>query len=163
MDVNGHCTSVPLVSSSPTSAHLTPPPTLDVDLPLREQAAALARRSVRDALRTWQVPAAQEWVDDVLLLTSELVGNAVRHGARQVSLHLRLEGSHLTVEVVDGSLLLPVQREDEDAECGRGLLIVEALSDAWGVRDRGDGKAVWALTTVVPPPTLAAVQDADAR
>jgi anti-sigma regulatory factor (Ser/Thr protein kinase) len=127
----------------------------DVDLPLREHAAALARRTVRDVLQSWQAADDDDWLHEALLVTSELVGNAVRHGGRRVSLHLGLEGRHLTITVRDGSTALPVQREDDDGESGRGLRIIASLSDGWGVVDDGDGKSVWARLTVPWAPSAA--------
>ena len=48
------------------------------------------------------------------------------------------------MEVVDHSDRMPaVQAPDDDSPGGRGLLIIEALSQEWGVEPRGDGKAVW--------------------
>jgi hypothetical protein len=55
-------------------------------------------------------------------------------GARQISLTLQLIGDELVIEVWDGDPRLPalVGDEDRDAEGGRGLVLVEALSKDWG-------------------------------
>ncbi len=115
--------------------------TARVELPLSNEAAAQARRYVRDVLRTWQC--ADDLVYDILLVTSELVTNAVRHGGRRCALHLEKTAEQLRIEVCDGSSVLPQPREDAD-EGGRGLAIIGAVAGSWGVSERDAGKSVWA-------------------
>ena len=110
-------------------------------------AAAEARRRVRDAIWSWQVPVD---LDAALLLTSELVTNAVRHEAGQrgpaVVLAIACSRGRLRVDVHDTSRSLPAMAEvdaDADAETGRGLLLVETLSDEWGFYRTPAGKAVY--------------------
>ena len=108
-------------------------------------AAAEARRRVRDAIRSWQVPVD---LDAALLLTSELVTNAVRHeaghGAQAVVLAIACSRGRLRVDVHDTSRSLPAVAEvPADAETGRGLLLVETLSDEWGCYRTPAGKAVY--------------------
>ena len=108
-------------------------------------AAAEARRRVRDAIRSWQVPVD---LDAALLLTSELVTNAVRHeaghGAQAVVLAIACSRGRLRVDVHDTSRSLPAVAEvPADAETGRGLLLVETLSDEWGFYRTPAGKAVY--------------------
>ncbi len=163
MYVNGHCHTVAAVTLDRDPAPVADAPlTAEFDLPLSQQAAALARRTVTGLLRTWRV-VDQDFRYDVLLVTSELVTNAVRHGGRRVHLRLTLESSQLTLTVSDGSAVLPVMRvvRDHDAgESGRGMAIVAAVAAQWGVRDRQDGKAVWATLTV---PSLPAQRHAPER
>ena len=112
--------------------------------------AAVARRSV-------------EWFTDELgieanpatLVATELVANAVRHGAAPIVLHLGSEDAALLVEVSDascGALRTPARTEAERAtEGGLGLFLVGQLSRAWGVREPAcGGKTVWAEVTVAP-------------
>jgi anti-sigma regulatory factor (Ser/Thr protein kinase) len=152
IDVNGHCGSVPRVTPPPH--HSTGRATLlsfHVDLPLADHAAVLARRTVADVLHSWQT-LDEDWIYDVQLLCSELVGNAVRHGGERVELSLALDELQLTVEVSDGSSVVPQQRADGSEESGRGLAIIHVLADEWGVRSDDRGKTVWATMTVPTAP-----------
>lgn len=85
--------------------------------------------------------------DTLELLVSELVTNAVLHGAPPVRLRIEVLGDRVRVAVADASPRLPrvgLPRAD-DGMTGRGLGIVEALSSGWGVVRRPDGgKEVWA-------------------
>jgi anti-sigma regulatory factor (Ser/Thr protein kinase) len=84
-------------------------------------------------------------LEDAQLLVSELVGNAVRHGAPPIELEVRCAGGDaLQVRVRDAAAGGPTPRAaDADAEGGRGLALVDLLSDAWGTEPEPDGKAVW--------------------
>jgi serine phosphatase RsbU (regulator of sigma subunit) len=88
-----------------------------------------------------------EHVDTATLLVSELVTNAVRHGAPPCILAIRFgdDGDTVEISVTDGDPRLPVVRpQDELAEDGRGFLLVDVLSADWGVRPvDGVGKATW--------------------
>ena len=112
-------------------------------------AAAEARRRVRAAIRSWPVPVEE---DVALLLTSELVTNAVRHEAGQaVMLVISCSNGRLRVDVHDTSRSLPAVADvPADAETGRGLLLVETLSDEWGFYRTPAGKAVY-FTLVSQP------------
>jgi anti-sigma regulatory factor (Ser/Thr protein kinase) len=82
---------------------------------------------------------------DLMLLVSELVTNACVHGAEPVRVRLDVDQGRVRVEVEDGSPMMPeVQRPDGRSTIGRGLLIVESLSRAWGAERVGAGKVVWA-------------------
>ena len=109
-------------------------------------AAAEARRRVRAAIASWQIPVDQ---DAALLLTSELVTNAVRHEAGQaVMLAITCAGGQLRVDVHDTSRSLPAVADvPADAETGRGLLLVTALSADWGCYRTSTGKAVYFTLT----------------
>jgi anti-sigma regulatory factor (Ser/Thr protein kinase) len=83
--------------------------------------------------------------DDLALVVSELVTNAVVHAhAQTVPVHLELEGVGAMVSVDDPSALTPVPTPAEPwGEHGRGLLVVEMLSDRWGCTPIPGGKRVW--------------------
>lgn len=87
-------------------------------------------------------------LDDAVLLVSELVTNAVRHGVPPITVATTCGHGTWRVCVSDGSPVLPQQRAPSlDGESGRGMALVDGLSSAWGVdrvaTARGGGKAVW--------------------
>ena len=83
------------------------------------------------------------------LLVSELVANAVLHtDSRQIICRIEASGPCLRLEVVDEGSGIPEAPSDPgaDAECGRGLMLLDALAHSWGVLrpDQGGGCTVWA-------------------
>jgi DNA-binding NarL/FixJ family response regulator len=104
--------------------------------------ARLARRFVDEVLSRWRC---EQLLDDVQLLVSELVTNAVVHAGSEVEVAVRLLADSVRIEVVDrapASSLRPSAPSDE-SESGRGLLLVETIASAWGVEALDDGKSVW--------------------
>jgi anti-sigma regulatory factor (Ser/Thr protein kinase) len=111
-----------------------------VVLPATPVAARAARQVVAAQCSSWD----SDVVDTALLLTSELVTNAVIHGGSDVQLEVRIDGALLRVDVGDDSARLPRQRSaDHNALDGRGLQIVDLLATRWGVYDEPLGKTVW--------------------
>jgi two-component sensor histidine kinase len=106
----------------------------------------------REALHA-HIGLAGEPAETAALLLSELVTNALRHGSppgREIAVTLHRTGGLLRLEVEDAGDALPRPRKAgfED-ECGRGLALVAALADDWGVGPRqGPGKRVWVLLKV---------------
>lgn len=84
-------------------------------------------------------------LDDAQLLVSELVTNAVRHGASPVSMSIDCdEATGTTVRVSDGAPEPPSLRQPKgEDEFGRGMTLVDLISDEWGVDAAPPGKAVW--------------------
>jgi anti-sigma regulatory factor (Ser/Thr protein kinase) len=119
-----------------------------ITLPGTLCSAQMARFYVRAALGCHDLG---EFAGDVEMVASELVSNAVTHaGARVFGLELlsTKDGSGVMVVVTDSCPLLPVMSVlTEDAECGRGLRVVEALSACWGWAPQDPGKAVFAIFT----------------
>jgi PAS domain S-box-containing protein len=110
-------------------------------------AVARTRSFVGEQLRAWRVP--EETVEELILITSELVTNAFLHGRPPVDLRLRRSGTEVVLEVQDRAAVRPRRRlAHEDDEHGRGMLIVSTLADAWGTRSIGTGKSVWATRYV---------------
>lgn len=101
-----------------------------------------ARRALRELLRPWGRPERSEIAE---LLTSELVTNALIHTDHDAVLTATVSPSGLHVEVRDfvGRRPRPRVPNADDSTGGRGLFLVQALADAWGVRPHGVGKAVW--------------------
>ncbi|WP_399037538.1 ATP-binding protein [Streptomyces sp. ASQP_92] len=100
------------------------------------------RRAVREFLGPWPHAGA---VDVAELLTSELVTNALVHTDDGAIVTVTAEERRLRVEVRDFVPALPTPHapSDDDGTHGRGLLLVQALADAWGVHEHDLGKAVW--------------------
>lgn len=117
-------------------------------LPPVRSAVAAARRHVERACRDWQLEGLE---DNALLLTSELVTNAIVHGSGPVRLQMHRSADRLRIEVGDDDPTLPsAQVAGNGVESGRGLMIVTKLSADWGARPNGPGKIVWfELTTPV--------------
>jgi serine phosphatase RsbU (regulator of sigma subunit)/anti-sigma regulatory factor (Ser/Thr protein kinase) len=111
-------------------------------------AAAAARRFIRETLNSWQLSGRDDLVADAVLLTSELVTNAVVHAGTSVQLTCRFDGATVEVSVLDGH---PARRIPDPpsgaAEAGRpnsrGLLLPGALSSSWGVTYAPAAKVVW--------------------
>jgi anti-sigma regulatory factor (Ser/Thr protein kinase) len=113
--------------------------------------AAIVRRSIFADLTARSVPA--EAIDDVVLVASELIGNAVLHTSACVDDALDvtwdLEPDAVVVGVRDASETLPELRATNPTETGgRGLTIVAALALDWGVRRNDGGKQVWARVPI---------------
>jgi len=104
--------------------------------------AASARRFVAAALRRWGC--SDDFIELVLLLTSELVTNAYRHAGTETRVSVRLDDDCTRVEVRDVGRGEPELRPlDTDRVDGRGLQIVDALADRWGYHSNAGGTAVW--------------------
>ena len=127
-----------------------PMDTADRFVPAQERAVRDARRFVGDTVRRWGLPGST--ADDLVLMVSELVTNAVVHGRPPIELRLRHTGTHVVVEVLDGATFLPRRlRPTPDDEHGRGLQLVALLADRWGTRATSDGKSVWCVVEVPEP------------
>lgn len=104
--------------------------------------AGAARRFLRHELEQLAVPEPPK--EATVLLTNELISNAVLHARTDMELRLLTSEDHLRVEVHDGNTRQPdPATAPDDATSGRGLLMVEALADRWGVEGTHSGKFVW--------------------
>jgi GAF domain-containing protein len=120
-------------------------------------AAAAARRFVRDTLQSWELTGRSEerdaLVDDAVLLTSELVTNAVLHAGTPVQVTCRIvrdeRDGAVEIAVLDrrpAQLRPDLPHSSADAAertSGRGLQLPSQLASAWGVTYSGTAKAVW--------------------
>ncbi|MBC9717192.1 ATP-binding protein [Streptomyces sp. TRM66268-LWL] len=122
-------------------------------LPRHPASVGLARLRVREHLAAWGHGDEGGAVADTVLLVSELATNVVRHGPVlerefEVAVTVLADGSCL-IEVSDESPAEPVLHLTDEgpyAEHGRGMRLVDAVAETWGVWQRGrHGKTVWAL------------------
>jgi anti-sigma regulatory factor (Ser/Thr protein kinase) len=106
-----------------------------------------ARRFTARTLRRWKV---EDVADEVLLVVSELVTNALVHTQGAVRVDLTLRGDRVRVCVIDSSPRAPAKPVIVDWEStgGRGLLLVEAVSEAFGSMPVAGGKQVWSEIVV---------------
>jgi anti-sigma regulatory factor (Ser/Thr protein kinase) len=107
--------------------------------------------------------AATRLIEDVSLVVSELVTNAVTAGATHTVLSLGVQVDQVVVDVWDDAADLPHPRRPHDRDThGRGLAIVGSVATHWGVRPEPGAKDVWAAFTlpqeVRPPPAAAGVR-----
>lgn len=123
-----------------------PTPDWSMSYPMTPRSVRLARLHTRRRLTLWNWPGD---IDDAVLVTSELVANAVRHGrlpGHEVWLRVAVdeEGkSALTIDVSDPVLEFPVVNLAPSGESGRGLLVVRGVSESLDWFPRGDvGKTV---------------------
>ena len=140
-------------------------------------AAAAARRFVRDTLQSWELtgrsPEQDTLVDDAVLLTSELVTNAVLHAGTPVQVTCRIVGDEpdgaVEIAVLDRR---PAQlrpdtphspAEAAERTNGRGLQLPAQLASAWGVTYAGTAKAVWFRMSLAGPGRAGRADTEEAR
>lgn len=127
----GMCSSTPLAGT---------------DLPASALAPGMARAFLRDHLCGAHPRTA---TDIALLLVSEAVTNAVRHGRPPIRLSIECASSSLEVRVSDADPSPPRPHEAVGLDThGRGIALIDHLSDVWGVHGHpSDGKTVWFTVT----------------
>ncbi|MFH9612005.1 ATP-binding protein [Streptomyces sp. NPDC017448] len=128
-------------------------PVYRADLALSEHSARHLRRVLRLHLTTWELPFL---ADAAELALTELIANVVRHvpGRRGRTCIFRLPNREgVRVEVADDSPVLPLAvKGDPMEEGGRGLVLVNAVTDDWGIVKQWDqlGKTIW-FECLTPP------------
>jgi anti-sigma regulatory factor (Ser/Thr protein kinase) len=116
------------------------PNTLTLLLPPRAASTREARTRVRDLVSSWPT----ECVATLQVLVAELVTNAVLHARSDAELSVTVEGDRARIEVRDRSTRMPTALHyGTGSITGRGLHLVDALADRWGVEEVPDGKVVW--------------------
>ncbi len=114
--------------------------------------ASDSARAARACIRHAVASEASQANDDLALIASELVANAVAYGDEPIDLHVLRDDSTLWIEVCDGDTnvdrVSPTAPRREVG--GRGLQIVSELATAWGVRSCAGRKCVWASYELNP-------------
>ena len=125
-----------------TSARLAVRHPRRIPLAVGPRAAVEARAQVRAAICAWDLAVDES---DAVLLTSELVTNAITHSSGEtMTLVLTCDERQLRVDVQDSSPCLPTPANvPPDAEAGRGLMLVATLAQGWGFYRTPWGKAVY--------------------
>jgi hypothetical protein len=127
-----------------------------VRLTRKPAAAAEARGQVRAAIKDWKVPVDP---DIAILLTSDLVTNAILHGdGETLTLAIRCTRGNLRIDVYGKSRFLPMDTDEPaDSQAARGLILIAALSTDWGSFRTPAGKAMY--FTLASEPDLPADGD----
>ncbi|MGZ3099382.1 ATP-binding protein [Streptomyces sp. H72] len=128
-------------------------PSWVVDFAALEEEVATLRRNVGAYLGAWGVP---DLVDEAQLCVSELVANVITHVGvgTPTTLVVQLSGTSLRIEVHDpDTRALPtLVAADSESERGRGMALVGAVTNRWGVQLGADRKVTWCeLATGLPP------------
>jgi anti-sigma regulatory factor (Ser/Thr protein kinase) len=126
----------------------------ELTLASQPNAPSYGRLLVQRSLRAWGIA---HMIDDAQLVISELLTNAVKASTELTTIHIRLTvlgGTSLVIEVWDCNPESPILKDIViDNEGGRGLMIVDALSERWGYyHPTNRSKAVWA-ELLIPLPT----------
>ncbi|HSS09140.1 MAG TPA: PAS domain S-box protein, partial [Acidimicrobiales bacterium] len=114
-----------------------------IDLEPQPESAGAGRRFLRVTLTSWALP--EDTVEQAVQVAAELVTNAILHAGTPLTLEVSYAEPLARVSVRDYSPVMAALRAHRpDAMTGRGLDLVAAISQAWGVQPRPDGKVVWA-------------------
>jgi anti-sigma regulatory factor (Ser/Thr protein kinase) len=129
-------------------------PEASLTFPAELQSVGAARRFLRATLREWNN---DDYDYAATLVVTELATNATLHARTPYTVLLRLESTHLVVEVLDASPRVPQARHyASDSATGRGITLVDSFSDTWGTTPTLAGKVVWAHVRPDDPTTFAA-------
>jgi anti-sigma regulatory factor (Ser/Thr protein kinase) len=129
--------------------------------PNARSSVTAARRFVTAAL----TGETSEVVQTAELLVSELASNCVRHTDSDFEIEVTREGGEIRIAASDWGAGMPVMRTpDPLSVSGRGLLVIDMLSGAWGIEAasrRRPGKTVWLTLTATTPAGVRAEDAAD--
>jgi two-component sensor histidine kinase len=128
--------------------------------PALDSSVPQSRHAVRDLLLGQGVPLADDVLQGLLLIVSELVTNAVRHAAvvsPQIGVEVAVSAGSVRVSVEDQHPYRPkALHADDDETSGRGLLLVKTITAESGghcdvQHTPGGGKVIWASLPIEPP------------
>ncbi|MDQ5874010.1 MAG: ATP-binding protein [Actinomycetota bacterium] len=112
-----------------------------IELAAQASSAERARRFVERALTSWNC---MDLIEVTVLLANELVTNSVLHANTDIRVEITKLPTGVRVQVSDHDVaLVAPRRASVHAEGGRGLALVEGISDGWGVERWDGGKTVW--------------------
>ncbi|MFC7550403.1 SpoIIE family protein phosphatase [Plantactinospora sp. GCM10030261] len=137
---------------------VTPSRSAAMEVPAEPTAPGRVRHWMTDQLTAWQVP--DQVVGAAVLCTSELTTNALLHAGTAARVEIDLSPERLLVSVADSGTRGRVVRARTEAlsSRGRGLGLIEQLSDAWGTDPTVRGSTVW-FEMLIPPGDRAADPD----
>ncbi len=129
---------------------VTPSRAATIVVPAEPTGPGRVRHWMTDRLRAWGVP--EQVLGAAVLCTSELTTNALLHAGTPAQVHLDLSAERLLVSVADSGTRGSVTRARTDtlASRGRGLGLIDELSDAWGTDPTVRGATVW-FEMLIPP------------
>ncbi|MFI1304015.1 ATP-binding protein [Streptomyces sioyaensis] len=144
-------TETPSAEATRSSSGL--PPSYERTFPHRDSSVGEARKFAVEALSAWGV---WDRLEDVCLCLSEVAANALVHASPPrfgFRARLTFSGPVVRLEVHDQGAGRPHRKHPSlDDTSGRGLLLVDELSDEWGVDDQpGNGKTVWLTFKITAP------------
>jgi anti-sigma regulatory factor (Ser/Thr protein kinase) len=120
----------------------------EIGLPPQPVSVRRAREWARERLSAWEL---EDAADDLGLVVSELMSNAVMHAHTPAQLTLTVGDGVIEAAVSDRNAAVPAVppvSAKGDAAGGRGLMLVDALATQWGVATEPEGKRVWFRTAV---------------
>lgn len=134
--------------------------TLTLRLPAAPESVPEGRRQLADALDAWGVTTSDPFYprrDEILLLATELLANAVRAAKGDIFMSVETHRDAARIDVADDNPEPARRRDPDDADPGgRGLALVDALSDEWGQSEfDGRTKDVWGVICVPEGSALA--------
>lgn len=130
----------PILLAGKYSAHARPPPFVIMLHQENFQPEPPSARAVRQFVTKTLAEVPQ--LDDIVLTASELASNVIRHAHTPFTVQLELHENMVRLAVSDESPYVPAV-EDAD-ESHRGLRLVDAASDKWGIDGNRNGKTIWA-------------------
>ncbi|AKH83980.1 hypothetical protein AA958_19330 [Streptomyces sp. CNQ-509] len=130
----------PAAAAAPVTADAPCPYAFEVGCAPDRSRVRCLRQITAGYLALWDLTGAL--ADDIVIVVSELVSNAVLHGKGDVFLHVQYAAGELQIEVSDANPApAKLRHAGDDEDSGRGLLLVADLAHGWGVTN--GGRTTW--------------------